>query len=288
MEIAIIVSRDCPAGNNTKDCLLEVLNIDSEKDLNNNNNKDNKIKKDNKNTINKIINISDNTKLYIINKKHVFAENLDKEIKADLFIFATTHKSEKGTPSLSVHTQGNWGKAELGGMDRELCVAPCFFLKESLIMLEKFNNTKFEVMQECTHHGPFIRKPSMFIEIGSSEKEWSDKDAGIVNAKVIKHLVDNADEISKKAWRSAFGVGGLHHTPNFKRIILETDIAIGHVCPKYNLENLDEKMLRQAIERAVPKARFAIVDWKGLGGFKNRVKDLLEKNNIAYKKTKEI
>jgi D-tyrosyl-tRNA(Tyr) deacylase len=60
------------------------------------------------------------------------------------------------------------------------------------------------------------------------------------------------------------------------------------VCPKYNLQNLNQEMLEQAMQRAFPKAEFAILDWKGLGGFKKEVRELLEKNNVVYKKTKEL
>ena len=102
---------------------------------------------------------------YIIEEKPVDAEDIDKMIEADLFIFATKHESKSGIPSLSVHSPGNWGIAELGGKDNQLSICPANYLKEALIFLEKNNNIDFDVVQECTHHGPYLEKPCFFISV---------------------------------------------------------------------------------------------------------------------------
>ena len=38
----------------------------------------------------------------------------------------------------------------------------------------------FGVSLEATHHGPYLRAPSLFIEIGSTEAEWERTDAAEV------------------------------------------------------------------------------------------------------------
>ncbi len=224
---------------------------------------------------------STETKLYITETDSIHCENIDKKIEADLFIFATKHQSQAKIPSLSAHAPGNWGKAEFGGKDRQLCIAPANYLKEAIIKLEELNNLGFEVVQECTHHGPYLEKPVMFIEIGSSEEQWSNKEAGKIIAEVIYHLV--TAEIPD--YKTAFGIGGQHTTTNFKKIVLKTDIALGHACPKYNLENLDEEMLEQALTKSTSSANIVILDWKGLKENKQKIVDMLKKQDIDYTRT---
>ncbi len=122
----------------------------------------------------------------------------------------------------------------------------------------------------------------MFIEIGSTEQEWTNKEAGNLIAKTIMHLIQNPP----KKYKVIFGIGGLHTCPLFNKVVERTDYAIGHVCPKYMLEHLDKELIRQAIEKS--KAELVVVDWKGLGQYKEKVKQLLEELNLEYKKTSEL
>lgn len=115
----------------------------------------------------------DNAKLYFVEKESIFNENIDKEIEADLFIFATKHQSAKGVHSLSCHSLGNWDKAEAGGKERTLCIAPAVLLKEAFVELSKAGKEMHnEITLEVTHHGPYMEKPCMFIEIGSDKDNW--------------------------------------------------------------------------------------------------------------------
>lgn len=249
MEIAVVISKQDKAGMNIASCL-------DEKGI----------------------------KHYLREERSIDCENIDQEINADMFIFATKHESKAGVNSLSVHAPGNFGEALLGGKSKELCISPSSYFKKGLIELEKRKLEGFEVVQEVTHHGPFLEKPCMFIEIGSNEEAWLNKEAGKIIAEVIEILLN----WEKEEYRTAVGIGGLHHTPKFKKIILNSDIAIGHVCPKYNLENLDENMLNQMIERNVNRADLIILDWKGLGKEKARIKKLIEKTGLEVKRTKEV
>lgn len=236
---------------------------------------------------NPIHELSSTVRLYTAETRSIYCERLDEKIEADIFIFATKHEAKSGIPSLSLHTQGNWGKAELGGEERKLGISPALYLKEGLKKLDEWGGEMkiagFDVIQECTHHGPHLEKPSMFIEIGSSEKQWLDIEPAKIIAKVIHHLATN----EPPKCRTAVGIGGPHHTPNFKKIILGSDIAIGHVCPKYMLANLDREMIEQAIERTMPRADLIILDWKGIDS-KENLMGLLKELNIEIKKTKDF
>jgi D-aminoacyl-tRNA deacylase len=220
--------------------------------------------------------------LYTTDTESVYCENIDKKINADLFIFATKHVSKSKIHSLSVHFPGNWGKAELGGKNNTLCIAPSSLLKEAFLELNKLK-TEYEIIQEATHHGPCINKPAIFIEIGSDKKQWKDKTAG-------KNIANIILKITKKypKYKSLIAFGGLHHSPNFKKILLNTEFAVSHVCPKYNLKNLDQNMILQGIKKTQEEVKFVVLDWKGLGKEKQRIIGILKKLKIKYKKSKEF
>jgi D-aminoacyl-tRNA deacylase len=225
-----------------------------------------------------------NIKLFTTKKESVSCENIDKKIDADIYVFATRHQSQSGIPSLSVHGIGNWGRAEkeYGGKDKTLCISPANYLKEALIFLEKNNSIGFDIVQECTHHGPYLEKPVMFIEIGSTLKQWGNKDAAEIIARAIVHM----NMIEPLALKTAIGIGGLHTAPNFKKIMTKSDIAVSHICPKYNLENLNEDLIIDAMRKSYPAtAEMAILDWKGLGEHKERIVNMLNNLKVQYIKT---
>jgi len=112
----------------------------------------------------------------------------------------------------------------------------------------------------------------MFIEIGSTQEHFGNKDAGDVIAKTLIEITK--EELTNQ--KVAIGLGGTHYCPTFNKILQRTDIALSHICPKHFLEFLDEEMLAQAIQRTKEKVDFVLVDWKGLGKYKEKVKELLE------------
>ncbi len=207
-----------------------------------------------------------------------------ENLKADLIIMPSTHKSEAGVNTLTCHTTGNWSSAEMGGQARTLSIAPALYLKEALLELKKqqqTKNLKYEVSLEVTHHGPTPNLPVIFVEVGSSEKQWNDLTACEAVADTIYHLLTKEPEKVPVA----VGFGGPHYAPAFTRKVLEGEIAFGHICPKYQADNLDEKMILQAFERTTPKPDFAAIEWKGLiKGQRDNIIGILEKNKINWKK----
>lgn len=228
----------------------------------------------------------DDIYLYAIEEDSIHAEDIDKQISADLFIFATRHKSASGTKSLSVHVPGNFGKAELGGKDNTLCIAPASLLKA--MFLELNSNGKelegFEITLETVHHGPCLGKPVMFIEIGSSENEWGIKKAGEIIARTIMNVLQKPIQECK----TVIAIGGPHYPREFNKFLLRTEYAVGQMCPEYQLPNLNEEMLKQMIEKNVENIEFALLDWKGLKGHKEIVKELLEKKSLPFRKVQEF
>ncbi|MEK6983572.1 MAG: D-aminoacyl-tRNA deacylase [Nanoarchaeota archaeon] len=271
MKIAIISSSKDQAGINIRNNLIEAFDFEktNEKFENNEVYLNTKIK-------NKII------KLYLINDELIFSENIDKKIDADSFVFASKHRSKENTPSFAVHPIGNWDKAEFGGIERKLCPSSAILLKNLFLKLNNIaKETNYELTMEATHHGPYVEKPAVFVEIGSTDKEWNDKLNGEITAKTVM----NALKIEGQNYEIAMGVGGPHYCVNFNKIMSRTDIAISHICPKYMLEKLDENLLKQAIEKTCEKVDCVILDWKGLGAEKQRILKILEKVNIKFKRT---
>lgn len=266
MNIAIIVSKKDPAGMNIKNRLLEQYQWE------NINNKKYHLKNNKKISLN------------IVEKESIYNEDIDKEIDADLFVFATKHQSKSGVHSLSVHSPGNWTKAEFGGKDRMLCVAPASYLRKALFKLKENIIEGYEVIQEVTHHGPYLEKPCFFIEIGSNLESWQNKEAAKVIAKVIIEVLEEDIE----EYKVAFGIGGLHHSPILTKVMEKTKVAFGHICPKYNLENLDKEMILQAIEKTNEKVEFVVLDWKGMGKEKQRIMKLLEEMKLEVKRSDKL
>jgi len=272
MNIALIISLERFAGENIMNQLLSIAEFKESGEFENR-------------KVMQWINDLNEVRIFQTDTFCIECENIDKQLnwKPDLVIFPITHKSEKGTPSLTVHAPGNWGEAQLGGNDKDLPPTSPAMMKFMLKKLEEYgNHTGHLITMECTHHGPHVETPIIFIEIGSEEKAWKDESLGLIIAKTLKFCLEN--KVPEAI--NAVGIGGPHYCPSFLKIMLESDVAIGHVCPKYNIENLDEEMLQKALKAC--NAKLAVLDWKGLGQEKERITKLLEKLNIGWKKTKEF
>ncbi len=232
-------------------------------------------------------------KFYLIEDEIIFTKNLDMKIinKYDFIIFASKHQSVKKEKTLSVHSFGNWNKADFGGEIEKISPTSALFMKKIFECLNenqlKFNLKDFKVTLEATHHGPLIEKPGLFIEIGSTLAEWRNQKAGFIVARAIKQAIEEfeVDECRE----IAIGIGGPHYCPNFNKIQLNSNIAISYIIPKYALP-LTTKMLEQIRENTTEEVDFVLLDWKSLGSSeeKREVLKKLDEFYIEYKKTKEI
>ena len=226
--------------------------------------------------------LPENITVHEFDEKCVDLERIDEEIDADLFVFATLHRSKDEKPCLTCHPPGNWGGANYGGEGKKLNVVPAAYFKAFYLKLKE--KSPIDVAVEATHHGPLLKKPTLFVEIGSTEKQWTDETLGKVMADCIKEVFAKEENVEE----SFFIVGGTHYNSVAMKILERTPHGVGHVCPKHNLEKLDETMIRQAMEQCEPKSSCAVLDWKGMGSEKQALKKLLEEANIPWKKARSV
>ncbi len=98
---------------------------------------------------------------------------------------------------------------------------------------------QFEVTYEVTHHGPYLETPTLFIEIGSSEATWDDRDAARA---IARSLVG----VQVMECPRAIGIGGGHYAPRFTEVSLTKRISFGHMLPNHalDLKDLDDLTLK--------------------------------------------
>jgi len=218
------------------------------------------------------------------------------DFDTDCIIVLSTHKSKSGTPMLTAHFPGNWGKAQMGGVDRMLNVAHGELLKQIIIEMENArirHGLDWPLFIEADHHGPLAKVPMIFVEIGSTEKEWNNEAAAQVVAEAVNNAVISKTQDTKPATgnktqnpkpETVFCVGGGHYAREFTKLALtQDDIAIGHICPKYAIDSLDEDTFRQAIEKNVDKVTRVLVLKDGTNAKqKEKVKILCGKFGVGY------
>jgi len=205
--------------------------------------------------------------LITLKEETINAQNLpDHFADLDLVVFISRHSSASGTPTFSVHTPGNFGAAELGGLPRKVSVSPATALRDALkalMRLKEEMKLNYAVSYECTHHGPSLNVPAMFVELGSSEKQWSDLKA----AEAVAHAAMEAVVKFGVSERNAvLGIGGPHYNQRFTKMALDDGVIFGHIIPKYAVQWVDAEILSQCVERTLEKVDGAILDWKGIRG----------------------
>ena len=214
-----------------------------------------------------------------VETKIVDAEHLyDKE--TDFLVFISKHRSETGKPCLTAHTPGNWGAAELGGKPKQVC--PCFPSKLKVVLreLNSLNDLGWQVCAEVDHHGPLTKAPALFVEIGSTEREWVNARAGEIAASAVMKMLS-----SNEAFPAAFGIGGGHYAPSFTKVILEKEFAVGHILPKYYIDEIDLDGFRQGVEKSAEKTELALLDWKGMNKEqRKKITDFLGILRLPYEK----
>lgn len=203
-------------------------------------------------------------KLVFVNEKIVNTQFITEFFTPQLLVFISKHRSVSGLPTLSVHTPGNLGEAQMGGIPRRVSVSPASAMRDALLEMANVKEElglNYQVCYECTHHGPSLNAPAMFVELGSSMKQWKDKRAAEAVARAAMAAVSKQSK-----YAAVLGVGGPHYNAKFTRIALNKPIAFGHIIPKYAVSLLDVDMARQCMERTVEKVESVILDWRGIKG----------------------
>ena len=218
------------------------------------------------------------------NRSLLHMDNLDTLYpESAAFVFLSKHSSESGIPTLTCHFTGNFSNSNpYGGFPRELGIAYPYLQKSYIrdITSQQSFVSEYDIIIEATHHGPTsLKKPAIFVEIGSAQKQWTDKKAAsVVCQSVVTILTKENTRAHCKNVAIAFG--GTHYPTKLYRLLIKTEYGLASIAAKHSLTAIDESMIRQMISRSVEKVTNVIVDKKGMGKEKNRILGLIDKENL--------
>jgi D-aminoacyl-tRNA deacylase len=189
------------------------------------------------------------------------------EPRADAVIVLSRHESQRGVRSLTVHFTGNpTSEAPFGGRPGELAFAPAPLAKA---LLQSYRRRaaelglleRYSISLEATHHGPTGNmKPLVFIEIGSTENEWGDREALEAMAGAVLDVLTSG---AVPRCSPTIGLGSTHYPEKFTELELGEG-CMGHMFSKHVLGKLAPGALRQAVEKSLPNgASEALIEKKG-------------------------
>lgn len=197
--------------------------------------------------------------------------DLDAYFNPQAYVFLSRHWAESGIPSLTVHTTGNFTeKPVLGGKPKEVGFVNPDLLKNYILALSKRREEVkgYEITIEATHHGPTsLKRPVLFVELGSSERNWGDEVAGeVVGDALMESLTEG------RTWEKvSLAFGGTHYPAKFNKMLIESETSLSAIVPKHSLDGVDSAMFGQIIQKTTKFPRMVTVDWKGLGQHKEKI-----------------
>ncbi len=186
---------------------------------------------------------------------------------AEYFIILSRHSASSGVKSLTVHHTGNpVGEALLGGNPYELAYSNPKVSYSILVNISKLAvNTlpDFKVVYEVTHHGPTnVKKPLTFVEIGSSELEWSLNKAHETLAQAVGMALMSSSQVDCVP---TVGFGGPHYAEQFTNRALTLRECYGHIISRYAINELTQhkemfkNVVLQALEKNADKVEKVVI-----------------------------
>ena len=186
----------------------------------------------------------------------IYLDFLDDTVPETIEAYIVLSRHSGGKPSLTAHYPGNPGpEAPYGGRPREVAhtwprLLAALMREYRRVAEEHGLLEEFALTLEATHHGPTsLRRPIVFIEIGSSEKEW-----------VLPHpqqaMAETVLRVLQRDWRSeecttvAVGLGDTHYPAKHTKALLEKGVCYSHIFSKHVLDKLSEEVLLQAVEKS--------------------------------------
>jgi D-aminoacyl-tRNA deacylase len=110
----------------------------------------------------------------------------------------------------------------------------------------------YKVCYEVTHHGPFLKIPTLFAEVGSTEVQWQQKEPARVIATSLLELLQTYqyEEEFPKDIPVLLGLGGGHYAPRFTDIAFQRNAAFGHMIPSYHIDSgaIDWEIIQKTIQ----------------------------------------
>jgi len=228
------------------------------------------------------------------------------------------HASKSKIPALTIHVIGLPGQephgeiGQSGGYKGQLVPpSPRFgslFRCLCEISEDKGIDSEFDITIETTHHGPFLTKPTAYLEIGSTESQWTRQDAAEIWALTIVQCLGLNGNKPLGEWKGKgnvmLGLGGGHYAPRHKSIISKTDVWVGHILANYSLifddfiegEEISGSW-RDSIQKSLEATQtsfpggdiFVHLDRKSFKGWqRNSIISFLNKKNIPVYRLKEI
>ncbi len=221
----------------------------------------------------------DDVLLARVEDESIYAESVDALARTTTVIFASKHTSEKSEPCLTVHCTGNvLNEAPYGGRPRSLALAEPNRVRSALLSLSESReelDLQYMVSLEATHHGPTeLQVPCMFVEIGSSAREWEDP----IAAKAVAHAIWAAATRPSDGIPSV-GFGGGHYSWKHTEAVVKGRFALGHILSKYFFRDYESVIVELAFRKTVGGCSHAVIDKKGMrGAERNTLVEFLEKS----------
>lgn len=167
-------------------------------------------------------------------------------------LFLSKHAAKSGTVSLTVHPVGiPWldDASSAGGIPGR-CTPPSthigpLYRAVNIATKARGLDAVFQTSLEATHHGPYCDIPCCYVEIGSSENEWSNEDAGDVwstclgahfnlpvagapevGAAELKVQEDKDCTLKPENKLALVLIGGGHYVPRMADLVLYLDLYL--------------------------------------------------------------
>ena len=199
-----------------------------------------------------------------------------RSLKPELIVFASRHEAKSALPWIGGHFTGVVEEEQFS-----LSAAAPFALRSFLHNLREISLPGYAVSAEATHHGPAdVETPCFFAEIGSTEREWRNPQAGRAVARAILALEEKDSPVF-------LGLGGGHYVARQTDLIFQSSVAFGHLFSNYQTENLNLDVLKLALQKS--GAAYAYLDRKSLRSpERRRLEKLLAQMDLPVLTSKEI
>ena len=227
--------------------------------------------------------------LVVIPTPAISADWLSERYSYDGYVFLSKHAAVSGDLALTCHSTGNFSAAEFGGSPRRVAIPMPHLQKAYLQRLKRYQSLfpDFDVTIEATHHGPTdLDKPSIFIEIGTTEEQWTDIHLCQSVSGIIHDTLSSSSSSSSSSppipdeSPVAICFGGTHYPAKFNEELLFGRHALGTVIPKHAIDSIDSDLFSHIMAQN-SMATVALLDWKGMNSaHKHKVLNLLDDTEL--------